>query len=265
MKGKPVIITALVLSLSSLTFAAEEEKAVKQEKTAKEATATKEEKAASEELKTFSAKLSYSLGLEIGASLKELQKDIDFDIFLRGLKDSLEGRKPLLTQEQTAEVRKEFMTKMQAERAQKTKELGEKNQKEGEAFLAENKKKKEVVTSPSGLQYTVVKEGDGAQPKATDEVTVHYRGTLVDGTEFDSSYKRGEPATFPVTGVIPGWTEALQLMKVGGKYRLFIPSNLAYGERGSGPQIGPNSVLIFDVELLKTAKATDKPDAVPKL
>jgi FKBP-type peptidyl-prolyl cis-trans isomerase FklB len=127
---------------------------------------------------------------------------------------------------------------------------GEKNKKEGEAFLAENKKKEGVKTLPSGLQYKVIKEGTGKSPKATDKVSTHYRGTLIDGTEFDSSYKRGQPATFPVNGVIPGWTEALQLMKVGSKWQLFIPSKLAYGERGAPPVIGPYSVLIFTVELL---------------
>jgi FKBP-type peptidyl-prolyl cis-trans isomerase FklB len=130
------------------------------------------------------------------------------------------------------------------------KELGEKNKKEGEAFLAENKKKEGVTTLPSGLQYKIMKEGDGQIPKSTDTVTVHYRGTLIDGTEFDSSYTRGQPATFPVKGVIAGFSEALQLMKVGSKWQLFIPSNLAYGERGAGDDIGPNASLIFDIELI---------------
>ena len=132
---------------------------------------------------------------------------------------------------------------------QKQKELGEKNKTEGTKYLEENKKKAGVKTTASGLQYKVVKDGTGAQPKATDMVTVNYRGTLIDGTEFDSSYKRGQPATFPVNGVIKGWTEALQLMKQGSKYQLFIPSTLAYGERAMGPDIGPNSTLIFEVEL----------------
>lgn len=145
-----------------------------------------------------------------------------------------------------ANFRKEMMAKQQAQ--MKTK--GEKNKKEGDAFLAENKDKKGIVSLPSGLQYKVIKEGEGDTPKATDKVTVHYRGTLIDGTEFDSSYGRGEPATFPVNGVIPGWTEALQLMNAGSKWQLFIPSKLAYGERGAGGKIGPNSTLIFDVELI---------------
>jgi FKBP-type peptidyl-prolyl cis-trans isomerase FklB len=129
-------------------------------------------------------------------------------------------------------------------------QLADKNQKEGEVFLAENKKKKGVVTLPSGLQYHVITAGTGKIPKATDTVTTHYRGTLIDGTEFDSSYKRGEPASFPVNGVIKGWTEALQLMKVGSKWQLFIPSNLAYGPQGAGQVIGPSATLIFEIELL---------------
>jgi FKBP-type peptidyl-prolyl cis-trans isomerase len=128
--------------------------------------------------------------------------------------------------------------------------VGEKNKKEGEAFLTENKKKEGVKTLASGLQYKVLKEGSGKMPKATDKVTTHYQGTLIDGTEFDSSYKRGEPASFLVNGVIPAWTEALQLMKVGSKWQLFVPSKLGYGERGMGPKIGPNAVLVFTVELL---------------
>ena len=136
----------------------------------------------------------------------------------------------------------------------KTETLAEKNMEEGEKFLSENKKKKGIVTTKSGLQYIVLSEGNGARPKATDKVKVHYKGTLIDGTEFDSSYKRGEPAVFQVKGVIPGWTEALQLMKVGSKYNLFIPSNLAYGQRGAGSKIGPNVTLIFEVELLSIEK-----------
>jgi FKBP-type peptidyl-prolyl cis-trans isomerase len=141
------------------------------------------------------------------------------------------------------------MAQFEKDMEQKQKQLGEKNKTEGAKYLEDNKKKPGVKTTASGLQYKVEKEGTGAQPKATDMVTVNYRGTLIDGTEFDSSYKRGQPATFPVNGVIKGWTEALQLMKQGSKYQLFIPSNLAYGERAMGPDIGPNSTLIFEVEL----------------
>ena len=148
--------------------------------------------------------------------------------------------------ETLAGLQKELMEK-QAERA---KLLAEKNKKEGEAFLAANKTKEGVKTLPDGLQYKVIKEGTGKTPKADDTVVTNYRGTLIDGTEFDSSYKRGQPATFPVKGVIPGWTEALQLMKEGSKWELFIPSNLAYGERGAGNAIGPNATLVFEIELI---------------
>lgn len=204
----------------------------------------------SDVLKTEQDKVSYSLGMDIGNNLKRQSMEIDPEILARGLKDAFSGGKLLMSEEEyrntMANFRKEMMAKQQAQ--MKTK--GEKNKKEGDAFLAENKDKKGIVSLPSGLQYKVIKEGEGDTPKATDKVTVHYRGTLIDGTEFDSSYGRGEPATFPVNGVIPGWTEALQLMNAGSKWQLFIPSNLAYGERGAGGKIGPNSTLIFDVELL---------------
>ena len=222
------ITAALLLFLSSLTFTADEEPA----------------------LKTSSEKLSYALGLEIGANLKGLPTAIDLPIFLRGLEDSFTGNKPLLTAEQAAEAREELSGKIREERIRQMQELAEKNRKVGAAFLAENGKKEGVRTTGSGLQYTVLREGDGQTPEASDQVRVHYRGTLIDGTEFDSSHKRGEPATFSVGGVIAGWTEGLQLMTVGSRYRLFIPSELAYGERGSRGKIGPNETLIFEVELL---------------
>jgi FKBP-type peptidyl-prolyl cis-trans isomerase FklB len=147
------------------------------------------------------------------------------------------------------EVR-ETVAVFQKEMAARLEELGKKNKKEGETFLTENKKKEGVKTLPSGLQYKVIKAGTGKKPKLADTVTTHYRGTLIDGTEFDSSYKRGQPATFQVSGVIPGWTEALQLMEEGAKWQLFIPSNLAYGERGMAGTIGPNATLLFEIELI---------------
>lgn len=205
--------------------------------------------AADEELKTPAEKLSYTLGMDVGESLKTAPTDIDFEVFLQGLKDSFKGEKTLLTLEEATEIRGEFVKKMQMENIQKMLALAEKNKKEGEAFLTENKKKKGVITTASGLQYTVLEKGNGPTPGIDDAVKVHYSGTLIDGTVFDSSYKRGQPVTFPLNGVIKGWTEALQLMRVGSKHRLFIPSGLAYGEQGSGP-IGPNSMLIFEVELL---------------
>jgi len=201
-------------------------------------------------LKDSKDKVSYSIGLNIGFNLKKQNVSINPDTFVLGLKDALAG-KPQMTDEQV----KETMTAFEKEMIDKQKAAGVKNGADGEKFLAENKKKEGVKTTASGLQYKVVKEGSGAQPKEKDTVMANYRGTLIDGTEFDSSYTRGQPATFPVSGVIKGWTEALQMMKVGSKYQLFIPANLAYGERAMGPDIGPNSTLIFEVELLDVKPA----------
>ena len=199
----------------------------------------------SPQLKDQKDKVSYSIGMQIGFNLARQKVEISPDLLVAGIKDALAG-KPQLTPDQVKDVMAQFEKDME----QKQKELGEKNKTEGGKFLEQNKMKPGVKTTASGLQYKVEKEGTGPQPKATDMVTVNYRGTLIDGTEFDSSYKRGQPATFPVNGVIKGWTEALQLMKKGAKYQLFIPSNLAYGERAMGPDIGSNSTLIFEVELM---------------
>ena len=198
----------------------------------------------SPQLKDQKDKVSYSIGMQIGFNLGPQKVDINPEILAAGIKDALAG-KPQLTTEQVKDIMAQFEKDME----QKQKEVGEKNKTEGAKFLEDNKKKPGVKATASGLQYKVEKEGTGPTPKATDMVTVNYRGTLIDGTEFDSSYKRGQPATFPVNGVIKGWTEALQLMKQGAKYQLYIPSSLAYGERAMGPDIGPNSTLIFEVEL----------------
>jgi FKBP-type peptidyl-prolyl cis-trans isomerase FklB len=195
-------------------------------------------------------KVSYSIGMEIGKNMKKQSVDVNPEFLARGIKDAFSDGKPLMTDQEMSEALMAFQKEMMAKQQEIAKKLGEKNQKEGEAFLAENKKKEGVITLPSGLQYKVIKAGAGKKPKATDTVTVHYRGTLVDGTEFDSSYRRGQPVSFPVNGVIPGWSEALQLMEEGAKWQVFIPSNLAYGERGAGPQIGPSATLIFEVELV---------------
>jgi FKBP-type peptidyl-prolyl cis-trans isomerase FklB len=199
----------------------------------------------SPQLKDQRDKVSYSIGMNIGFNLSKQKVDINPDILAAGIKDSIAG-KPQLTQDQVKDVMAQFEKDME----QKQKQAGEKNKADGAKFLEENKKTPGVKTPASGLQYKVEKDGTGTQPKATDMVTVNYRGTLIDGTEFDSSYKRGQPATFPVNGVIKGWTEALQLMKVGSKYQLWIPSNLAYGERSVSPELGPNATLIFEVELM---------------
>jgi len=198
-------------------------------------------------LKNQKDKISYIIGMDIGTNLKKQSIDIDSNILAKGVKDALAGTKPLLTEQEIQETMMAFQKDMMA----KQEEIGKKNKKEGEAFIAENKKKEGVKTLPSGLQYKVIKAGTGKKPKLSDTVTAHYRGTLIDGTEFDSSYKRGQPATFPVSGgMIPGWTEALQLMEEGAKWQLFIPSNLAYDEKGAGRDIGPNATLIFEIELV---------------
>jgi FKBP-type peptidyl-prolyl cis-trans isomerase FklB len=202
------------------------------------------------ELKTLDQKVSYAFGKDMGAYLKSMSITIDKEALFQGIEDTLEGKKSMLTPEQITAIKQEFGKKMQEEQMAKAKAAGEKNIKEGEVFLEKNKAEKGVTVTASGLQYTVLTPGAGAIPKATDVVTVNYRGTLIDGKEFDSSYKRGQPATFPVNGVIPGWTEMLQLMKIGEKVKVVIPSKLAYGERGAGQDIGPNATLVFEVELL---------------
>jgi len=207
-------------------------------------------------LDSLKDKVSYAIGLSIGKNMKQDNVELDPDLLLRGLKDALSGAKPLLTEAQIQEAMVAFQKEMQAKAAEARKASGEKSKKEGEEFLAANKKAAGVVTLPSGLQYKIIKKGNGkVSPKATDTVVTHYRGTLLDGTEFDSSIKRGEPAEFEVGGVIPGWTEALQLMKVGDKWELYVPAELAYGERGAGRAIGPNATLVFEVELLEIKPA----------
>jgi FKBP-type peptidyl-prolyl cis-trans isomerase FklB len=203
-----------------------------------------------ETLKTQKDKISYSIGLDIGRSLKRQAIDVDQNLLVQGLKDALSNQKQLLSDDEARECLTTFQRELVAKRTEEAKKAGEANMKEGEVFLAQNKKKPGVVTLPSGLQYKILKEGTGKTPKATDTVITNYRGTLINGKEFDSSFRHGKPATFPVDQVIRGWTEALQLMKVGSKWRLFIPSELAYGPNGAGTDIGPNTTLIFEVELL---------------
>jgi FKBP-type peptidyl-prolyl cis-trans isomerase FklB len=201
-------------------------------------------------LKTSKDKFSYALGMKMGANLHKQSVPVDPNILARGLKDGLTGSKPLLTEEEAQAAIMEVQNELRKKQQDKLQVEGATNKKEGDAFLAANKGKEGVVTLPSGLEYKILKEGTGPKPAASDSVVCNYRGTLINGTEFDSSYKRGQPATFPVTGVIKGWTEALQLMPVGSKWQLFIPPDLAYGERGPGPEIGSNSTLVFEVELL---------------
>lgn len=203
-----------------------------------------------QEFKSEKEKLSYSMGVATGTQLKRQEIDADVDMFAKGIRDVISGTPLMLSEQEVQETLIKFQKELAEKQAEKAKAASEKNKKEGEAFLAENKKKEGVKTLPSGLQYRVVKEGTGGMPKETDTVVTNYRGKLIDGTEFDSSYKRGQPATFPVKGVIKGWTEALQLMKEGSTWELFVPADLAYGERGAGSVIGPNATLIFEVELI---------------
>jgi len=202
------------------------------------------------ELKGTQERGSYAFGYNLGKHLSQQSMECDLNALFVGLKDGLSAGKCKLTEAELMEALQAFQQAVTSRQANRDKAAGDKNRKEGDAFLAENKKKPEVVTLPSGLQYQILTKGTGATPKATDKVSTHYRGTLIDGTEFDSSYSRGQPATFPVNRVIKGWTEALQLMPIGSKWKLFIPSDLAYGDRGSPPKIGPNATLIFEVELL---------------
>jgi FKBP-type peptidyl-prolyl cis-trans isomerase FkpA/FKBP-type peptidyl-prolyl cis-trans isomerase FklB len=196
------------------------------------------------------AKFSYAIGMDVGKRLQDFGSNIETDVLLAALKDSLEGKESRVPAQEAAEIIQAFLKKQGEDKAAEQKIAGEQNKAEGLKFLAENGKKDGVTTTASGLQYEVLKQGDGARPKATDKVKVHYRGTLLDGTEFDSSYKRGQPISFPLNGVIPGWTEGVQLMNVGSTFKFVIPSELAYGDRGAGPQIGPGNTLIFEVELL---------------
>jgi FKBP-type peptidyl-prolyl cis-trans isomerase FklB len=211
------------------------------------------------QLKDLKDKASYSIGLNLGRNFKKQNVDLNPDALVAGVKDAVSGKKPALSEAEERDV----MTNFQKEVMDKQKAMADKNAADGKKFLEDNKKKEGVKTTASGLQYKVMKEGTGPQPKASDTVTVDYKGTLIDGTEFDSSYKRGQPATFPLNGVIKGWTEGLQLMKTGAKYQFFIPSDLAYGARAMGPDISPNSTLIFEVELKNVQPAAAGASASP--
>jgi FKBP-type peptidyl-prolyl cis-trans isomerase FklB len=208
------------------------------------------------ELKTDKDKASYAIGMNIGQNLRKQSEVIDATVVQRGMKDALAGDKTLMTEEEAKAALMTLQVSMRKKQEEQVQQMAETNKKDGDAFLAENKTKAGVVTLPSGLQYKILSEGTGPKPTAADSVVCNYKGTLLDGTEFDSSAKHGGPATFPVTGVIKGWTEALQLMPVGSKWQLFVPSDLAYGQRGAGGGIAPNSTLIFEVELV-SIKSSD--------
>ncbi len=224
---RALFAVVLLISLPVLSFAADN-KEVKEEKD----------------------RISYSVGYQVGGDFKRQGVTLNPDLFVKGVQDAMSGTKPLMTQQEMNSTLVDLKKKIMTAQREEQKKSAEKNLVEGKKFLEGNARKEGVTTLPSGLQYKVIAKGTGASPKKTDSVTVHYKGTLIDGTEFDSSYKRGQPATFRVDGVIAGWTEALQKMKPGAKWLLFIPPNLAYGERGAGSRIGPNSALVFEVELI---------------
>lgn len=234
-------MSALALSLALV--------GCKGDNTAKPATTTITEQS------TDSQKVGYAIGYDMGRNLKEVADDLDLSAFNQGFKEAFEGKDSVITEDKMRTLVQDYMVKKQEEMMKKLEEKAKQNKADGEKFLAENAKKEGVKTTESGLQYKVIREGAGESPKATDTVVVNYEGKLIDGKVFDSSYERGEPISFPLNQVIPGWTEGLQLMKPGAEYELYIPSDLAYGEAGN-PEIEPNSVLIFKVELLdeKAAK-----------
>ncbi len=203
------------------------------------------------ELETEQQKLSYIFGIQVGQGLVAEGVDVEIDAFSAGIADMLEGNEPKIDMETAQKLAAAYREKKQEEHAKQA----QLKQQEGNAFLAENAKAEDVHVTATGLQYKVIEEGSGKSPTAEDKVVAHYKGTLVDGTVFDSSYERDEPATFPVSGVIPGWQEALPLMKEGGKWQIVVPAKLAYGQRGAGKLIGPNETLIFDIELISVAQA----------
>ncbi|MDA3945998.1 MAG: FKBP-type peptidyl-prolyl cis-trans isomerase [Helicobacteraceae bacterium] len=240
---KKIYLSTLAIALVGMTMAGcNEDKAAKAKTDEVSAFTTQEQK------------VGYAIGAQIGAQLAMTKDDIDSKALISGLTDAMDGAALKLTDQQMQEAKMAFQKSVQEKAQKEMMKLAETNKAEGAKFLAENKTKEGVVTLPSGLQYKIVQAGTGATPTATDTVVTHYTGTLLNGKVFDSSVQRGEPATFPVNGVIAGWTEALQHMKVGGKWQLFIPAELAYGERGAGKMIAPDSTLIFDIELLEIKK-----------
>jgi len=245
-----LLFVAAVLAVPALLVVAQDEPAPKKAPPAKTKAPMAEKLVDEADEGAALDKASYGIGSNIGRGMKQDGIDINVDALVEGLKDALSGKEPKYTEAQLREAFGIVQRQLQARQMEKAKTAGDKNKKEGEAFLAANKKKEGVKSTESGLQYVVLKSGKGPSPKATDSVKTHYHGTLINGKVFDSSVERGEPISFPVNGVIKGWTEALQLMKVGDKWRVFVPSELAYGERGAGADIGPNSVLVFEIELL---------------
>jgi FKBP-type peptidyl-prolyl cis-trans isomerase len=205
-------------------------------------------------LKTSSDSISYMIGYDVGRSLKPLKADIRYDVLARGIRDIVEDRKPVMSEQEMQQVGTALNQRMQVEQDKLDQEQGAKNKQREAAFLAKNKNVNGVVTTASGLQYSVVKKGTGPRPTAAAKVTVQYKGTNLDGVEFDSSYKTGQPASFRLGEVIPGWTEGIQLMPVGSTYKFWVPERLGYGQRSPGPGIGPSEMLVFEVELVSIDK-----------
>ena len=251
MKTRSKIVMLVLVCLTVMLVNAAEEDAKKDANEPKIAVQAPAGKA--EILITETEKVSYIIGTQIARNFKSQDIEVNLDSLMMGLKDALQGDKLVLSQDEMNKVYTAWQGKMRAKMAAKKAKEAAENLAAGTAYLEANKAKEGVKVTPSGLQYKVIKEGTGDTPTADDKVKTHYRGTLIDGTEFDSSYKRNRPAEFPVKGVIKGWTEALQLMKVGGKWELYIPADLAYGERGR-PSIPANSTLIFEIELLEIVK-----------
>ncbi len=246
--------TALAFAtLFALSACKAEQKPVDVSSTATEANKPAGEKSGYPGLPTEKEQVSYTIGMAMGRQLAEIKDEVNVDTLIKALRAKMADEKMLITDEQAQQIMQAFGQKMQAKQIVKMQQEAKTNQDKGDKFLAENGKKTGVVTTASGLQYQVLTQGTGAKPAASSGVKVHYKGTLIDGTEFDSSYKRGEPATLPLSGVIPGWSEGLQLMSVGSKYKFWIPAKLAYGEQAP-PMIGPNQMLIFEVELIDIVK-----------
>ena len=249
-----MVLCGTAMAQQNSTTSAQQPPAAKTQKPAASAPAGKTTKAAqgsgSTHLLTEKDKESYAMGLNAGSRLKEMPVDLNPSLVAQGLKDAMSGAKPAMTEDEAKAVLMALQGELQKKQEAMRQQMVGMNKKEGDAFLAANKSKEGVVTLPSGLQYKILTKGSGTKPSASDTVVCNYRGTLINGKEFDSSYKRGQPASFPVSGVIKGWTEALQLMPVGSKWQLVVPADLAYGDRGAGPDIGPGATLIFDVELI---------------
>ncbi|HKI01602.1 MAG TPA: FKBP-type peptidyl-prolyl cis-trans isomerase [Thermoanaerobaculia bacterium] len=258
---KTLTLPTVLLVAAAVAAGAQQSGQKPAEKPAMQPTQTTAQPSAAGKPESLLDRASYIIGLNLGKSLKTNEIQANTDLVVKGLRDGLSGAQALLTDEEMQTAMQSFQQQVAQQQEAKQKVVGEKNKTEGEAFLAKNKARKEVKTTASGLQYEVLTEGTGAAPKATDTVTVNYKGTLMDGTTFDSSYDRGQPATFVLNQVIPGWTEGVQLMKVGSKYKFYIPSALGYGERGAGGTIGPNAPLVFEVELVSIGQPAANPAA----